>query len=220
MAPSNDDFDAQISQGNAALQSGRADAALSAGDAAVRIAPDRWDGYALSGRALLALKRYEMAADALSRAIELAPAAEQATLRALRRQCLLAEAGAPTSVPAKPPVASAPQSAPAPPVPAAPAPQGAPAPAPAPVAPRAAPAPAPGAAAQAANEVPQGSPTDFVVRDIRVQGLQRISEGTVFNYLPVNIGDHLNPQRVREALVALYATGFFSDVELRRVGNT
>jgi len=58
------------------------------------------------------------------------------------------------------------------------------------------------------------------VRDIHVQGLQRISEGTVFNYLPVNIGDRLNPQRVREALRALYATGFFSDVELRRQGNT
>ncbi len=58
------------------------------------------------------------------------------------------------------------------------------------------------------------------MRDIHVQGLQRISEGTVFNYLPVNIGDRLNPQRVREALRALYATGFFSDVELRREGNT
>ena len=53
-----------------------------------------------------------------------------------------------------------------------------------------------------------------------MEGLQRISEGTVFNYLPVNIGDHLTPQRVREAIRALYATGFFRDVELRREGNT
>ncbi|HET6629117.1 MAG TPA: hypothetical protein VFG91_05050, partial [Woeseiaceae bacterium] len=30
---------------------------------------------------------------------------------------------------------------------------------------------------------------EFVVRDMRVEGLQRISEGTVFNYLPINIGD-------------------------------
>ena len=57
-------------------------------------------------------------------------------------------------------------------------------------------------------------------RNIQVQGLQRISEGTVFNYLPVNIGDHLDAQRVREALRALYATGFFRDVELRRDGDT
>jgi outer membrane protein insertion porin family len=60
----------------------------------------------------------------------------------------------------------------------------------------------------------------FTVGDIRVEGLQRISEGTVFNYLPVSIGDHLDRQRVGEAMRALYATGFFRDVELRRDGNT
>ena len=53
---------------------------------------------------------------------------------------------------------------------------------------------------------------DFTVSDIKVEGLQRVSEGTVYNYLPVNIGDHLTPQRVREAIRALYATGFFRDV--------
>src|SRR5215469_18820294 len=62
--------------------------------------------------------------------------------------------------------------------------------------------------------------SDFTVSDIKVEGLQRVSEGTVYNYLPVNIGDHLTPQRVREAIRALYATGFFRDVQLRREGNT
>jgi outer membrane protein insertion porin family len=62
--------------------------------------------------------------------------------------------------------------------------------------------------------------SDFVVKDIRVEGLQRISEGTVYNYLPVNIGDHVNSQRERESVRALYATGFFRDVELRRDGET
>jgi outer membrane protein insertion porin family len=57
---------------------------------------------------------------------------------------------------------------------------------------------------------------EFTVSDIRVEGLQRISEGTVFNTLPVNIGDRIGPQRVREALRALNDTGFFRDVELRR----
>jgi outer membrane protein insertion porin family len=57
---------------------------------------------------------------------------------------------------------------------------------------------------------------DFTVTAIRVEGLQRITEGTVYNQLPVNIGDRLSPQRVREALRALNATGFFRDVELRR----
>jgi len=60
----------------------------------------------------------------------------------------------------------------------------------------------------------------FVVRDIRVEGLQRISDGTVFNYLPVNIGDTLDRQRIQEAVRAVYATGFFKDVEFRRDGDT
>ena len=60
----------------------------------------------------------------------------------------------------------------------------------------------------------------FVVGDIRVEGLQRISEGTVFNYLPVNIGDKLDGSRIGEAMRALYATGFFRDVEMRRDSNT
>jgi len=68
----------------------------------------------------------------------------------------------------------------------------------------------------------QQAPADtrFTVGDIRVEGLQRVSEGTVFNYLPVNIGDELTAQRSREALRALYATGFFRNVELRRDGST
>ena len=73
---------------------------------------------------------------------------------------------------------------------------------------------------QTAVVLAQGAPdTDFTVGDIRVEGLQRVSEGTVYNYLPVNIGDHLTGQRVREAIRALYATGFFRDVQLRRDGN-
>jgi outer membrane protein insertion porin family len=59
----------------------------------------------------------------------------------------------------------------------------------------------------------------FQVADIRVEGLERVSEGTVFNYLPITPGDDLNPRRLREALRALYETGFFRNVELRRDGN-
>jgi outer membrane protein insertion porin family len=74
---------------------------------------------------------------------------------------------------------------------------------------------------RAAAAVAQTTPAaEFTVGDIRVEGLQRVSEGTVYNYLPVNIGDRLTPQRVREAVRALYATGFFRDVQLRRDGNT
>ena len=61
---------------------------------------------------------------------------------------------------------------------------------------------------------------EFVVGDIRVEGLQRISEGTVYNYLPVNIGDRLDQRRRQEAIRALFGTGFFRDIELRRDGST
>jgi len=66
----------------------------------------------------------------------------------------------------------------------------------------------------------QGAGSEFVVGDIRVEGLQRISEGTVYNYLPVNIGDRLDQRRLQEAIRALFATGFFRDIELRRDGST
>ncbi len=61
---------------------------------------------------------------------------------------------------------------------------------------------------------------EFVVRDMRVEGLQRISEGTVFNYLPVNVGDTVDKQRIGEAIRALYGQELFDDIEMRRDGDT
>ena len=63
------------------------------------------------------------------------------------------------------------------------------------------------------------SPT-FVVRDMRVEGLQRISEGTVFNYLPINIGDTVDKIRIQEAIRSLYIQGLFNDIEVRRDADT
>jgi outer membrane protein insertion porin family len=76
------------------------------------------------------------------------------------------------------------------------------------------------AAAGSAVAQTGSSPEEFTVGDIRVEGLQRISEGTVYNYLPVNIGDRMDARRVREAVRALYGTGFFRDIEVRRDGAT
>lgn len=59
----------------------------------------------------------------------------------------------------------------------------------------------------------------FVVRDIRIEGLQRISPGTVFNYLPVKVGDEFDARRSSEAVRALFKTGFFKDVRLERAGE-
>ncbi len=61
---------------------------------------------------------------------------------------------------------------------------------------------------------------DFVVRDMRVEGLQRISEGTVFNYLPINVGDTVDDVRIKEAMRALYSQQLFDDIEMRSDGDT
>ncbi len=55
----------------------------------------------------------------------------------------------------------------------------------------------------------------FVIKDIRVEGIQRTEPGTVFSYLPVKVGDTLDDERAAASLHALYATGFFKDVELK-----
>src|SRR4030065_150349 len=60
---------------------------------------------------------------------------------------------------------------------------------------------------------------NFLVKDIRVEGLQRIAPGTVFNYLPIKVGDSLTELNARDAIAALFKTGFFQDVRLERSGN-
>src|ERR671925_1476736 len=54
----------------------------------------------------------------------------------------------------------------------------------------------------------------FVVKNIRVEGLQRTEPSTVFSYLPVKVGETMNTEKARAAVRALYATGFFQDVRL------
>lgn len=60
----------------------------------------------------------------------------------------------------------------------------------------------------------------FVVDNIQVNGLQRISVGTVYNYLPVNIGDVFSSDRIPVAVRALFKTGFFKDITIERSGST
>src|SRR6266704_187225 len=54
----------------------------------------------------------------------------------------------------------------------------------------------------------------FTVKDIRVEGAQRTDPGTVFNYLPIKVGDRIDDEKASAAIKALYATGFFRDVRL------
>lgn len=60
----------------------------------------------------------------------------------------------------------------------------------------------------------------FVVKDIRVEGLKRVSAGTVFAYLPVQPGQKVDPDNAGNAISALYSAHLFSDVGLARDGNT
>ena len=54
----------------------------------------------------------------------------------------------------------------------------------------------------------------FVVKDIRIEGIQRTEAGTVFSYLPVKVGDTMTDDKAAQAIRTLYATGFFRDVSL------
>jgi len=59
----------------------------------------------------------------------------------------------------------------------------------------------------------------FTIADIRIEGLQRMSDGTVFNYLPLDPGDLLTPANARSAIRELYRTGFFDDIRFSREGD-
>lgn len=61
---------------------------------------------------------------------------------------------------------------------------------------------------------------DFIVRDIKIEGLHRVSTGTVLNYLPVQVGEDIGPASTPQIIRALYETGFFQSVVLEREGNT
>ncbi len=62
----------------------------------------------------------------------------------------------------------------------------------------------------------ESSEEPFIVKDIRIEGLQKISEGALLNYLPVNIGDTLDNTKVKESIRSVYSSGFFKNIEFRQ----
>ncbi len=54
----------------------------------------------------------------------------------------------------------------------------------------------------------------FIVKDIRVEGIQRTEAGTVFSYLPVKVGEEMDDEKATQAIKSLYSTGFFKDVRI------
>ena len=71
----------------------------------------------------------------------------------------------------------------------------------------------------ASVSAPAASTEAFTATDIRIDGLQRISAGTVLTYLPIERGDTVDSSKTGDAIRALYKTGFFEDVKLDRQGD-
>ena len=64
-----------------------------------------------------------------------------------------------------------------------------------------------------------GNANAFVFTDVRVEGLQRISAGTVFGAIPFNVGDNIDTLDLRLIVRSLFETGSFDDVQVGRDGN-
>src|SRR5690606_8134822 len=61
--------------------------------------------------------------------------------------------------------------------------------------------------------------TPFVVKDIQVNGIQRVDAGTIFTYMPVKVGETFTEEQAAEAIQRLYSSGLFSDVKIDTTGN-
>ncbi|MDG9978783.1 outer membrane protein assembly factor BamA [Ectopseudomonas oleovorans] len=59
----------------------------------------------------------------------------------------------------------------------------------------------------------------FTISDIRVNGLQRVSAGSVFGALPLNVGEQVDDRQLVDATRSLFRTGFFQDIQLGRDGD-
>ncbi len=59
-----------------------------------------------------------------------------------------------------------------------------------------------------------------IVREVKIEGVQRVEPNTVRSYLLVQEGDQLDPDRVDRSLKSLFATGLFSDVSIQQEGDT
>src|SRR5688572_8832736 len=71
-----------------------------------------------------------------------------------------------------------------------------------------------GVLALALSAVPAQAIEPFVIKDIRVEGIQRTEAGTVFSYLPVKVGDTMTDEKASQTIRALFGTGFFRDVTI------
>ena len=61
---------------------------------------------------------------------------------------------------------------------------------------------------------------EFLVGDIRIIGLQRVSTGSIFNVIPISVGDKINTRKSSDITRSLFATEQFNDVQIGKDGNT
>ena len=61
---------------------------------------------------------------------------------------------------------------------------------------------------------------NFLVTDIRIVGLQRVSTGSIFNVIPINVGDNITLRKSTEISRSLFSTEQFDDIQIAKEGNT
>ena len=61
---------------------------------------------------------------------------------------------------------------------------------------------------------------EFVINDIRIVGLQRVSTGSIFNVIPVSVGDRVDQRKVGDITRALFATEQFDDIQIGKELST
>ena len=61
---------------------------------------------------------------------------------------------------------------------------------------------------------------DFLVSDIRIIGLQRVSTGSIFNVIPISVGDNIDQRKSSDITRSLFATEQFDDIQIAKDGNT
>ena len=60
---------------------------------------------------------------------------------------------------------------------------------------------------------------EFVISDIRVVGLQRVSIGSIFTIIPISVGDRMSEEKVRDIVLALFDTEQFNDIKISQDGT-
>ena len=64
------------------------------------------------------------------------------------------------------------------------------------------------------------SSEEWVINDIRISGLQRVSAGSVFNVMPISVGDTVDEYDLQSTAKTIFKTGQFDDIQLGREANT